>query len=577
MKISRLRIKNFRNLADIDLPLGSTNVIVGENRVGKSNLTHALRILFDPSLPNSDRHLRTEDFWDGLSAGQEDYDPKKEKQEITISVDIEDFADDERVSAVLADALVSRDPLRARITYKYGPRVIPGTEEDETVYNWVIYRGSDDGNLMPAELRGYLHLAFLHALRDVESDVAGWRRSPLRQLLEAASEVATPAELSRIAAAVEEANNQVSQLSAVKSLGENITSLMVDMVGSSHALEAELGVASTDPQRLIRTLRVFVDGDSRRPLSSASLGTLNVLYFALMELGIQQKLLKEIAHFILAIEEPEAHLHPHLQRLIFKRLIESADDTQTVFVTTQSPHIASSAGPRNLILLRNEGGATKALAASEANLTKAEWDDISRYLDVTRAEVIFARRVLLVEGYAEQAIIPHLAQAHGFDLDKSGVSVCAIHGVHFLAYLKFCRALGIPCAAITDGDIQVDKKGHKRQAGKLRAQRFMTALGENGSPSDSGIFVGGTTFEYDLLQATDRNLAESVAALKELAATPKTLRDIELWGDADPGYYQCMSMIKRVGGKGRYANSLMSRQMDLPDYLRSALEYVVGQ
>lgn len=577
VKISRLRIKNFRNLADIDLPLGSTNVIVGENRAGKSNLTHALRILFDPSLPNSDRHLRTEDFWDGLSTGQKNWDPKKENQEITISVDIEDFADDERVSAVLADALVSRDPLRARITYKYGPRVIPGMKEDETVYNWIIYRGSDDGNLMPAELRGYLHLAFLHALRDVESDVAGWRRSPLRQLLEAASEVATPEELSRIATAVEEANDQVSQLPAVKSLGDNITSLMVEMVGSSHALEAELGVASTDPQRLIRTLRVFVDGDSRRPLSSASLGTLNILYFALMELGIQQKLLKEIAHFILAIEEPEAHLHPHLQRLIFKRLIESADDTQTVFVTTQSPHIASSVGPRNLILLRNEGGTTKALAASEADLTKAEWDDISRYLDVTRAEIVFARRVLLVEGYAEQVIIPHLAQTHGFDLDKSGVSVCAIHGTHFLAYLKFCRALGIPCAVITDGDIQIDKKGKQNQAGKLRAQRFMTALGEKENPSDSGIFVGDTTFEYDLLQASDRNLVESVAALKDLATTPKALRDIELWGEGDPGYDQCMSMIKRVGGKGRYANNLMPRQMDLPDYLRSALEYVVEQ
>ncbi|WP_207224258.1 ATP-dependent nuclease [Streptomyces albidoflavus] len=577
MKVTRIQVKNFRNLADIDLPLGSSNVIVGENRAGKSNFVHALRLLFDPTLPNSDRHLRREDFWDGLSNGRDDWDPKKEGHEVTISVEIRDFADDDRVSAVLADAIVCRDPLTARLTYKYGPRAIPGQEDEDPTYSWAIYRGTNEDNLMPAELRGYLHLTFLHALRDVESDVANWRRSPLRQLLESAAEAATSEQLVQIAQSVEEANGQVGKLPSVRGLGENITELMREMVGSSHALEAELGVASTDPQRLIRTLRIFVDGDSRRPLSSASVGTLNVLYFALTELGLQQRLLKEIAHFILAIEEPEAHLHPHLQRLIFKRLLASADDTQSVFVTTQSPHIASAVGPRNLILLRNEGGTTKALSAAKADLSEQEWEDIGRYLDVTRAEIVFARKVLLVEGYAEQAVIPRLSEARGIELDKHGITVCAIHGTHFMAYLKFCRALGIPCAVVTDGDVQKDKKGNPRQAGRLRAQRFMTALGEHGDPTDAGIFVGETTFEYDLLRATPRNLVSGVAALKEAAVNPRTLRDLAAWGSAEPSYDAYMAMIRRVGGKGRYANSLLSRDLDLPDYVRSAIDYLVMQ
>ncbi|MFD8155932.1 ATP-dependent nuclease [Streptomyces malaysiensis] len=577
MKITRIHVKNFRNLADVDLPIGSSNVIVGENRAGKSNFIHSLRLLFDPTLPNSDRHLRREDFWDGLSNGREDWDPKREGHEVTISVEIGDFADDDRIGAVLADAIVCRDPLTARLTYRYGPRAIPGREDEDPVYSWAIYRGTNEDDLMPAELRGYLHLSFLHALRDVESDVANWRRSPLRQLLEAAAESATSEQLTQIAQSVEEANGQVGKLPSVEELGDNITDLMREMVGSNHALEAELGVASTDPQRLIRTLRIFVDGDSRRPLSSASVGTLNVLYFALTELGLQQRLLKEIAHFMLAIEEPEAHLHPHLQRLIFKRLLASADVTQSIFVTTQSPHIASSAGPRNLILLRNEGGTTKALSAAEAKLSEQEWNDIGRYLDVTRAEIVFARKVLLVEGYVEQAVIPRLSEAHGIDLDKQGITVCAIHGTHFLAYLKFCRALGIPCAVITDGDVQKDKKGNVRQAGWLRAQRFMTAMGEHGDPTDAGIFVGETTFEYDLLLATPRNLTAGVEALKEAAVNPKTLSDIERWGANEPKYDAYMSMIRRVGGKGRYANSLLSRTLELPSYVRSAIDYLVAQ
>ncbi|MEV7145383.1 AAA family ATPase [Streptomyces sp. NPDC093084] len=577
MKITRIRVKNFRNLADVDLPIGSANVIVGENRAGKSNFIHALRLLFDPALPNSDRHLRREDFWDGLSNGRENWDPKKEGHEVTISIEIGDFADDDRISAVLADAIVCREPLTARLTYRYGPRAIPGQEDEDPVYSWAIYRGTDEDNLMPAELRGYLHLSFLHALRDVESDVANWRRSPLRQLLEAAAESATSEQLAQIVQAVEEANGQVGKLPSVEALGNNITDLMTEMVGESHALEAELGVASTDPQRLIRTLRIFVDGDSRRPLSSASVGTLNVLYLALTELGLQQRLLKEIAHFILAIEEPEAHLHPHLQRLIFKRLLASADATQSVFVTTQSPHIASAAGPRALIFLRSEGGTTKALSASEANLTEQEWNDIGRYLDVTRAEIVFARKVLLVEGYVEQAVIPRLSEEYGIDLDKQGITVCSIHGTHFLAYLKFCQALGIPCAVITDGDVQRDKKGNLRQAGRLRAQRFMTALGGHGDPAELGIFVGEKTFEYDLLRATPRNLTAGVEALKEAAVNPKTLRDIEAWGSNEPAYDVYMGMIRRVGGKGRYANSLLSRNLDLPGYVRSAVDYLVAQ
>ncbi|MFF0831601.1 ATP-dependent endonuclease [Streptomyces sp. NPDC003344] len=579
MKVTRIRVKNFRNLADIDVQLGSSNVIVGENRAGKSNLIHALRLLFDPALPNSDRHLRREDFWDGLANGRDDWDPKKEGHEVTISVEMEDFADDDRVSAVLADAIVKASPLTARLTYKYGPRAVPGREDEDPVYAWAIYRGTDENNLMPAELRGYLHLSFLHALRDVESDVANWRRSPLRQLLESAAEAATPEQLAEIAESVEEANGRVGKLPSVKALGDDITKLMEEMVGNNHALEAELGVASTDPQRLIRTLKIFVDGDSRRPLSSASVGTLNVLYFALTELGLQQRLrlLKEIAHFILAIEEPESHLHPHLQRLIFKRLLASADDTQSVFITTQSPHIASIAGPRNLILLRNEGGATRALAAAEAKLSEQEWGDVGRYLDVTRAEIVFARKVLLVEGFAEQVVIPRLSEAYGVDLDKQGITVCAIHGTHFLAYLKFCRALKIPCAVITDGDVQKDKKGAFLQAGLLRARRFITALEEDGSPADAGIFVGDTTFEHDLLLASPKNLVSCVAALKDAAINPRTVRDIEAWGLSEPGYDSYMGMIRRVGGKGRYANSLLSRELDLPSYIRSAIDYLVAQ
>src|SRR3546814_2955000 len=55
MRLSRIRIENFRNCQELDVTLGGNVVIVGENRVGKSNLLFALRVIFDPSLPDRDR------------------------------------------------------------------------------------------------------------------------------------------------------------------------------------------------------------------------------------------------------------------------------------------------------------------------------------------------------------------------------------------------------------------------------------------------------------------------------------------------------------------------------------------
>ena len=66
MRLSRIKVKNFRNLVDVDVPLARHTVIVGENRSGKSNLIHALRLVLDSSLSADQRRLKPEDFCDQL-------------------------------------------------------------------------------------------------------------------------------------------------------------------------------------------------------------------------------------------------------------------------------------------------------------------------------------------------------------------------------------------------------------------------------------------------------------------------------------------------------------------------------
>ncbi|MGH7929007.1 MAG: ATP-dependent nuclease, partial [Candidatus Binatia bacterium] len=319
---------------------------------------------------------------------------------------------------------------------------------------------------------------------------------------------------------------------------------------------------------------VFVDGDAHRSLSSASLGTLNVLYLALHELGLDVRLIddSDIAHVVMAIEEPEAHLHPHMQRLIFRRVLDDKLHARTTVVTTQSPHIASVADPKSLVALRTVGNQTVAAAAHRASLSGTEWDDIARYLDATRAELVFARRVLLVEGFAEQVLLPKLVESLDMDLDKLGISVCAIHGTHFGSYAQFCEALGIPWAVVTDGDI--DKYGISH--GDARASALLDLLGETSEPAERGIFVGDRTFEYDVLIGSADNIAPCFDTLVELCAAP-SVEVIRSWGGNDPGHDDFMRMINNAGDKGRYAQRLALRQVQPPEYVINALRYLEQQ
>src|SRR6266545_3788281 len=199
MRIDRVKVKNFRNLADIEVPLQPGTVLVGENRVGKSNFIHAMRLVLDPTLPNSERYLRREDFWDGLSDGTPGWDPMAAGEEIEVSVDFSDFEAEAEALTALADALIEGEPMVARFTYRYFPRA---DNAGRPVYEWRIFGGDREDAPVPSDLRRYIWVAYLQALRDAEGDLASWNRSPLRSLLEAAAEAASDEELKEAAKAI---------------------------------------------------------------------------------------------------------------------------------------------------------------------------------------------------------------------------------------------------------------------------------------------------------------------------------------------------------------------------------------
>jgi putative ATP-dependent endonuclease of OLD family len=177
--IHKIEIANFRNFDKFALTMEPTSVVVGENRVGKSNLLEALRLVLDPSLPDTLRQLRGEDFSDELDAPFSGH-------VVEVKVYLRGFEQNKGAKSVLADSIVETNPLTALLTYQYRPRKgIEVKKPGEADYEFIVFGGLDEKNRVAGEVRKYLAMVVLPALRDAETDLQTWKRSPLRPLLDA--------------------------------------------------------------------------------------------------------------------------------------------------------------------------------------------------------------------------------------------------------------------------------------------------------------------------------------------------------------------------------------------------------
>lgn len=594
MRISRIQIHNFRNFKDLDLHLGSHAVIVGENKIGKSNFLFALRLILDPKLSDAERNLRLEDFWDGLPR------PLSKEDFIQISIEFSDFQEDENLLAILAQHLIQPEPMVSRLTYVFRPSpklTTPPTKESD--YEFFIYGAERSENRVGYEIRQLLPLTVLPALRNAGEDLANWRQSPLAPLLRTVAANIHPQKLEDVTSEISKARSVLADLADIKTLAQNINERLIRMVGSRHSVDTLLSFSPTDPNRLVRSLRLFIDGGARG-ISEASLGSANLIYLSLLSLELERQVQEgNRNHTFLAIEEPEAHLHPHLQRLAFRDFLQprgqvevsasSKRTSQTIFMTTHSPHIVSVSPLKSIAILRKSSNGESTIGVSTANLTldESSIEDLERYVDVNRGELLFAKGVLLVEGSAEEFVVPVLGRLLGHDFDHLGISVCSVNGTNFEPYVQLLgpQALDIPFAILTDLD-PYDDGQHNR--GERRAIKLLEFLIPDpdfifmddeqilSSSSNYGIFLNDYTFEVDLFNCGQHEAMCSV--LSTLTSNEAIQGRLANW-QMSPNSLSPEQFLKDIDtvGKGRFAQRLASNlhQPNCPDYIREAIEYVV--
>jgi putative ATP-dependent endonuclease of OLD family len=597
-----LFIKNFRNIRHFDAEIGAgVTCFIGENNSGKTNIFQALRFLLDGNISAQRRRLQAEDLSAGLTFTVPEH--------VLISVEFSDFAGRPNEEALPFTAVLQNG--KARISYRFRPKATVRDSIEQLAegapaprlgiddYVWEIAAGGDNIDLNTVTWKdsfgtrfstdnlqqGYL-VVVMEALRDVESRLAAPRTSPLQQIVE--QRKIPEGEQAALVGFLQTANDNINASATIGDLGTQISNSFKEAAGKTFAMGVSLGLGEPSFADISRGLKVLLSGYGLTNLdpSRNGLGLNNILYMSMLQLYFERRVAEQkTAGQLLLVEEPEAHLHPQLQRVLLATLLRR---NVQVFITTHSTHITSGVPLSSHIVLTSTGGAITTFAKPTAIPAMAGEDvaDLERYLDATRSALLYARKVLLVEGPAEQFVIPRLAKAvMGIDLDEEGIAVVPIFGTHFGSYAKLFGPGGIrkKCAILTDGDLlpsdaDPDSPAEDEEENPEPSRQELNDL--RGPYVE--IFTCQTTFEREL--TLNGTLAMLEAGTREIGAPrlADTLGQLqkEVNAGRQPDLTEAKDRVLRTArrfGKARYAQVISKHAASasaVPDYVRNALDWL---
>ncbi len=510
MYVERIHVKNFRTIGSAGITLNCNkgiNIILGENNSGKSAVIDALRLGLSAGTYRKNVFIKTSDF----------HVNKYGEQAGIIKIDIffNELTEEQAASFFMLTNGVDLKKAEIHIEYTLymDKKGIPKVRED--------IKGGTALNNVPREIYDNINLLYLAALRDAEGDLKPSRNGQIANILysvaktsderdkiiktfqKANEDVTSDSSVKSVESIInknlfniekDELQEKV-QVSLVEPTFESIASLIrIDYVNSRLlriskkdmlAVLKEVGLTKEDiknkkiasPLPDKKHLEIYLDNilkyeglnklyskllllvkNQNITINQNGLGYNNILHMATSLGDLQEKPIDEEIS-ILLVEEPEAHLHPQLLDLLFS-FFKKANKNSNIqlFITSHSPTLVAKADINSVHILNSKQDSNTIVSIKDTALKDTEKLDLKRYLDVTKCQMFFARRVLFVEGISEAILLNEFANLIGKPLDKYSVEIVNINGVAFEPFAKLFQKnkdksyINIPCAIVSDND-----------------------------------------------------------------------------------------------------------------------------
>ena len=425
MRLTKLAVANHRRLIDTDLEFRGHVVLVGPNDVGKSSLLRCLDLVLGATTAQLYQRVVPEDFRDA-------------EQPLVIEVELADFSPADQAlfpDEITVDATTNVQHLAIRLSATL--------DAAETLSIERTAPGGGTGRQLSRDQVsgfGWNLLAALGASRDFRED----RRSHLHDILAAIDLGAEQVDFDAITAQLQAKLGSSTVLGGLrKNLAGQLSKALPDPLSADDLLFLPGAAAEDDVLNDVR-LHVKKDGEARS-LSEQSDGMRALYAMALYDLV-------SVTANMVAIDEPEVHLHPTSQRNLARLL---HDGPNQKFIATHSADIVGAFDPQCVVAVRAGGRVVQPKAgflSTEEKLAVEWWAS-------DRLEPLTAHRIIAVEGISDRILLRRVAELTGRNLDRLGVSVVVTGGAGSMgAIIKLFGRSGfdIPLSILIDADASSD-------------------------------------------------------------------------------------------------------------------------